>query len=159
MAKKPGKWVWLKAKYPKLSEDPEYDEVLRAATEEHQGKAIEDLAVRVNELEDQKAALARDVSEIDVELQSLEWLILKRLDDSSIDSIRVGGYNFKSYVVPGPKVVDPALFRQWVDEKSPEILSVNHQTLRGIVSRCLEEERDLPPGIGVEPHETLSRKK
>lgn len=163
---KPQKWAYMRAKYPALPEDPEHEDVVKAARQLHVGKPLEELAVVLNDLEGRKDALQAQVADLDTEILAVERLMQTEFDTTGVERIRVGGYNFSPSTMPVPKIVNPVEFREWIDTNSPEVLSVNAQTLKGIVSRALEDMREnpastavIPAGIEVHQHTTISRRK
>jgi hypothetical protein len=153
------KWAWLKGKYPELTDEATYDDVLLAAMVPHRSKSIEELAVAINTVESRKTDIEQSLSAFNAELVALERLLIDQFDKTGVEKISVGGYGFSPKPEPAPKVVDPSALRAYVDENMPEILSVNYQTLRGLVARALEGGEDIPPGVEVNVRTSISRRK
>lgn len=154
------KWSFLKNKYPALPTDPSYDEVVLAAMAPHRGKPLEEIAVALNAREEEKADLDEKLSGVNAEITALERLMIEGFESSGVERIKVGGYNFSVQYSPAPKVTDPQTFRAWIDEHAPDVLSVNAQTLKGMVARALESgEEPLPEGIEVNVRTAISRRK
>lgn len=154
------KWAFLRGKYPALPTDPNYDEVVLAAMAPHRGKTLEQIAAALNVLEEEKEGIKERLSGVDAEITALERLMVEEFDSTGVERIKVGGYNFSVIVSPAPKVTDPQTFRAWIDEHAPDVLSVNANTLKGMVARALESgEEPLPEGIEVNVRTAVSRKK
>jgi len=158
--RKGGKWDWMRAVYKNLGLDPDYQMVVNATKEPHLGKTLDELAASANDLEDRKAIATMTLEAINAELTGVEQLMLDAFEKlETVDSIRVNGYTFKPQTSPSPRIADPVQFRAWVDNNSPHILSVNAQTLKGIVSRALEGDGAIPDGLEIKQHTSISRRK
>jgi hypothetical protein len=157
---KPRKWDHLRGQLPRHSdEEIGYDDVVAAAREAHRGLSMEELAESINALEEEKEVAARVVSEKNAKLKALEQLLLTKLEETGVEALRVGGYTFRATTSPSPKIADPVAFRRWIETKSPEVLSVNTQTLKGIVGRALEGDGELPDGLLIGEFTKVSRRK
>lgn len=168
MAKKDtGKWAWLRQvlnedgsrKYPTMSVEPEYAEVVAAMMAPHRDKTLDQLAERLNTLEAIKEIQEKYLSKTNAEIIAVERLMDSAFEKSAIEKLVVGGYAFGRKPEPAPKVTDPAAWLAHVKEHMPEILTVNYQTMRSIVSKALEANDEIPPGIEVEVRPTITRKK
>lgn len=153
------KWNWIRGKYPTLSEEPAYEEVIAAAKDEYRGLPLNEMAARINDLEALKEIKNRELADLDVALVALERLMIDGLDREGIEKIKVGGYNFSIQPAPTSKIVDPQAWMAYITATQPEILTVNAQTRNSMVARALEAGETIPPGLEVNVRESLSRKK
>jgi len=160
MAAAKSKWGWMRGIYEKLGLDPDYQMVVNATKEPHLEKTLDELGAEANALEEKKEIASRALELVNAELLGVEQLMLDAFEKlESVDSIRINGYTFKPSTTPSPRVADPVAFRAWVDHNSPHILSVNAQTLKGIVSRALEGDGVIPDGLEIKQHTSISRRK
>ena len=162
-SKKPGKWEFLRGKFPALPEDPTYDEVKQANYRLHEGKTLEELAARINALEDKKAQIEQDLSGLDAELTVCERLMISRFDASTIDQFSTGGYSFKRKVEPVFSISDKAAMEAWYREHMPEKFSVNAMSVYADARLALDivsnPDAEIPAGVTVNTFDKLDRKK
>jgi hypothetical protein len=157
--KKPGKWAWLRGKYPELSEEPEYEDVVAASRRRYEGRTLAELAACLNTLEEIKEIQERYVSSTNADIAAVEQLMQKRFDVEQTESIRVGGYAFAPKAEPVASVEDAVAWLEHVRETQPEILTVHYQTMQSIVKQALEANEALPPGVKINVRTTISRRK
>lgn len=159
MAAKPGKWAWLKGKYPTLPEDPTFKEVVAAAQAQHRGKTLAELAETYAVIEAQKEKATADISGHNADLEALERLMQDALEAQDIEFVKVAGRRISSHTEVTAKVTDPEQFNTWAREHMADNYSIPYQTLQASVKRDLEAGHALPPGIEVFTHQNVSCKK
>jgi hypothetical protein len=98
-----------------------------------------------------------------LEIAALEQLLSDSMTSLGIDDgFKSEGYTYFKQSAPYPKVADKARLRAWLKETDQEeLLSLNPQTLKGMVSEALGPtgSRVIPAGVEVFVKESISRRK
>lgn len=175
------KWAFLSAivdeatgrpKYPVLKEDSEYQEKINAVKD----KIRDDIRAREGQVVAHKQLVERYEAACDeydrikelekannLEIAALEQMLQDSMVALGIeDGFRSEGYTYFKQSAPYPKVADKAALRRYMMRTGQEdLLSLNPQTLKGIVSEALGPtgSRVIPEGVEVFVKESISRRK
>jgi hypothetical protein len=100
----------------------------------------------------EKDALAEKEHQINTEIEALTQLIIDAYEEEGVDLLRLkSGGKVSTKVEPYAQVKDRAAYLTWV-LKDPDLrqsLSLPWQTTNSLVKHKLEDEEEMPPGIGV----------
>lgn len=134
------KWSTLKGKLPEVPEDSTRLDLLHAEQDKHSGKPLVELTKEYNSRRDELNAIKEREKELNLEVEALERLIVKALNDSGSDIWRGNGYSFSESVEPYPSVQNSADVVRWVKENGMEdLLTLNYQRLSSIVKEHITE--------------------
>ncbi len=96
---------------------------------------------------DKVEAQAKSIEE---EIEKLEEEIVDEFESRQIKSMKIDGMaNFVMAVSSYPKVNDPALMRQWLDEQGiswETVSAFNAKKFQGFYKELLDAGKPLPPG-------------
>lgn len=178
------KWAFLQTikdavtgrpKFPPLPEDSDYQQKInavkdalrtRVASGVAKGEAASDHAAIVAMFEaayDEKDRLEEATSANNLEIAALEQMLRVSMETQGVqDGFKSERFTYFPQPSPYPKVDDKAKLLAWVKESGQEeLLSLNYQTLRGIVAEALgpNGSRVIPDGVTVFVKESISRRK
>lgn len=178
MATKPGKWAYLRGKYPQLPLDPKREDVLRTLRDRLTTDTVNEETNEVTPAElpaDPSLADILDryercyaecdrlqtlLAEEEALFEVLETMIRERMEADKLDQARVNGYLYTPGTEPHPNTTDRSKLIAWVRASNMEdILTVHHGTLSGIIKDRLERNVELPDGVDLFWKPKLSRTK
>lgn len=159
-----GKWSSQKGVLPDHDpdgDDPSLLDRIHAGMDARKGMSRKELIEEFNQRDARKDALNADVKVEEFELKVLSRCILRDLEDSGEDSVRMAGYVWTPSPEPYPKVVDKLKLRAWVDAHMPENLRLPDSTLKATVKAALDADGSglLPDGVEAKLVTKLSRTK
>ena len=133
------KYAHLKSKLPSFEVEPAWQEKIDAFKREY-GENITDanvsvLAVEFAKHKQEKEALEEQISARNVALEAISQMLVERLEADENQNVQLssGATVFLSYD-PYPTVEDKDALLAWIKKKKMNsLLSLNYQTLRGIV--------------------------
>ena len=96
-----------------------------------------------------------------LELDSIEELLLELMENQELESVSSSsGSTFSRSPSPYPIVKNKDALLAWLKHADlNELLSLNYQTLRGMVSERILEGESLPDGVELFHKETVRRRK
>jgi hypothetical protein len=149
------KWAKLRGKYAALP----YDEALRQAADDLMDLEPGDLVERYNELDEEIDELNERVKGLTFARAAAERALITRMDAIGTDRLDMGGYSWSVTYEPYAQAKDRKALRVWMEAHEPDLLTVNPQTLKGLVKDALERDVDIPDGVEVFLKSGLSRRK
>lgn len=170
MASKPGKWSFLKDKFPKMPIDADYqakvDSILDSvAPMEILDPSEADMSLMVRHLSDSQIqqlylkcrnridTLTAELSSLTLEEEAYCRLFNDRFEDAGeISKTFNDGVTISISVEPYPTVKDKVALDGWLEKKKLTILkTLNYQTLASLVKERLEGKVNeaLPDGVDV----------
>ncbi len=158
--------------YPKLQEESEYQAKInvvkddfRGRVEQHEGfgSSHAKLVAMYEEACEQYDRIKEMEKQNNLEIAALEQMLGDNMVALGIeDGFKSEGFTYFKQSAPYPKVVDKVKLRKHMMETGQEdLLSLNPQTLKGIVSEALGPtgSRVIPDGVEVFVKESISRRK
>jgi hypothetical protein len=152
-----GKYTHLRGKLPTLPQDESYQS---RVTEERQrvlgtadstGANTAYLTRLYADARGRKATIEEELSRVNLTLEALEQMIVERLQEDQQTSLKLAD-GASIYLTDDirPSVKDRDGVVAWLKSTGQEaLLSVNPQTLKGLVRNLLENGQDLMPGVEV----------
>lgn len=76
--------------------------------------------------------------------------LYRRMDEEEMDGFKSNGVRFSMDSKPYAVIQDRQAFVKWATENHPELVSLKEEKalLNALVRECLDDNRDLPPGLG-----------
>jgi hypothetical protein len=148
-----GRWSFLKDPKYNLAErsdheTPEYVQRYAQLKGELSALNFEQLSERLTDNRGVKDDLAKDLSDVNLNIQVIEKLIVEKLDAAGIESVVAGGYRLTPSVEPSFAKRDGQALRQWATETGQEdLLTINSQTLSSLAKEHFLEHGEPPPGV------------
>ena len=139
-----GRWTELKKTLPPMPADAAYqakvDEVKGALTD----KALMKLASAYDQVRAEKEIAEKAISEMNVQLEALTQLLVERLEDLGLTSIKLEtGGSFLVTDTPYASVKDKQRCREWFEAHDQrELLNPHSSTLNALVKSRLESGED-----------------
>jgi hypothetical protein len=146
-----GKWTTLKRTLPPVPADAHHqakvDDVKAALT----GKPLMELASAYDQVRAEKDIAEKAISEMNVQLEALTQLLVERLEDLSLTSIKLEtGGSFLVTDTPYASITDKQRCREWFEAHDQrELLNPHHSTLNALIKGRLEAGDD-PDAIAQE---------
>lgn len=146
-----GKWTSLKTKLPKFEAEPEYAAKVEEIKGQFIGLATAELAREFKRARAQKKEFEEQVYDLNVGLEALSQLLIADLEARAIQKMQLTtGETVYIQDEPYASVADQAALLAWVKkQKLTGLLSLNWQTMNGIVKEHLAAGRPAPPGVKV----------
>lgn len=146
-----GKWTAFKKVLPAVPVDGAYQAKVDVVKAEFADKPLAELTKAYDEVNGHKAEAEKEIKEMNVQLEALEQLLVSRLEDLGLTSVRVdGGGSFLLTDEPYASVADRAKCREWFEEKDQrELLAPHPSTLKALIKSRLEAGED-PDVVGRE---------
>jgi hypothetical protein len=150
-----GKYSKLRGKLPAFENESSY----QAKVEEEKTLILDDadnnedanvtrLSALFATVTEAKRAAEEKVSAYNVQLEALSQLIVDALTNQGIEKVSLAN-GATVYLQDGtyPGIEDETKFYGWLHkQKMDNLLSLNYQTLKGIVNEYLQSGKPLPPG-------------
>lgn len=152
-------WAHLRGKFPQLPLDPKYDDVLAAMRDAMRDKPLHELVPIYNEIRARIDRLAIKAADLDAAKVSLEQLMDSEMERTKQQSAVIDGFRFSRKIEPAAKVEDKAALLEWAMEHMRDNLSLHPSTLTAVVKHALENNEELPDGVGVGTRQTVTRTK
>jgi hypothetical protein len=150
------KWSKLRSTIPAFENESTYQQKIDKAKISMLGENVEDaninrLAALFAQRKQEKDQLEAQTYNLNVELEALSQLLVDRLETESQQSVSLSsGATIFLSDAPYPSIEDEKVFYDWLHKnKMDELLSLNHQTLKGMVTERLQSGQPLPPGTKV----------
>lgn len=175
------KWAFLskvvdeetgRPKFPVFQEDSDYQAKInavkdglrdRVAQHEGFGSSHAQLVALYEDACDEYDRIKELERANNLELAALEQMLADNMVALGIeDGFKSEGFTYYKQSAPYPKVADKAALRRWLKETDQEdLLSLNPQTLKGMVSEALgpNGSRVIPDGVEVYVKESIGRRK
>ena len=119
---------------------------------------IGDLINRLYELRQEKDSIAASLSEMNKEIDSIEFEILKDMETSGLDKMSTPAGTVTRKVELYPQVEDLSSLVQWAAENGrPEILQ--KRVSKAVFDEIYKDTGEYPGGINTYNKETLSFRK
>lgn len=146
-----GKWTSLKTKLPKFEAEPEYAAKVEELKQQFVGLDTTELAREFKRARAQKKEFEEQVYDLNVGLEALSQLLIADLEARAIQKMQLAtGETIYIQDEPYASVADQAALLAWVKkQKLTGLLSLNWQTMNGIVKEHLAAGRPAPPGVKV----------
>ena len=154
-----GKWSHLVGHMTPLPEDATRSDAFIVKRSVYQGVVLNELTECYNAVANKKAEVNAQLSELNLELDVLESLILQSLEAQNMDSTVMNGYTWTRSPEPYPNISDREAVRRWAEVEAPEMLTVNTNALKALTKARLEDGDVPPPGVTVFLKETISRRR
>lgn len=148
------KWAKLRGRIPAFENESSFQEKVNTeklaiiGTDHLENANVAALAALYATGKAAKDALEDQVSGINIRLEALSQMIVEALEGESVQKVELSsGATVYLQDTPYPGIEDEDKFYAWLHrEKMDALLSLNHQTLKGIVSERLQAGKALPPG-------------
>lgn len=131
-------------------QEPERFQQIQNAKEEFLHlETLDKKAKQFLKIKKHKEQLEEKLSAVNLRIEGISALMLEQLEEDELSSVRLpsGVTVFKRHEVY-PKVLDKAELFQWIKRtKQVSLLSVHHQTLKGLCRERLENGESLPTGV------------
>lgn len=154
----PSKYASLKKKLPAFAEESAYQEKIDAAkreilgaTENPEDANSSALAARLERIKARKDDLEAQLYDVNVEAEALSQLIVAAMESDGVEkfTLQSGATVYVNYA-PYPCVEDREKLFAWIKaQKMQKLLSVQYQTLRGMVNDMLVAGKPVMPGVNV----------
>jgi len=124
-----------------------YGVALRASANKHTTTGYASAYVEMRDIADIVNAWQKSLG---VLLEAYETLLLGKLEDENVESIRVNGRSISTSPRPYSQIKDAEAYRQWCIEQGLERkMQLPWATTNALVSQMLLQGEDTPPGIEV----------
>jgi hypothetical protein len=152
------KWSKFRDKLPAFENESSFQEKVNeakqfilAGADTPEGANVNRLARLFSERYAAKKALEEIISTHNIDLEALSQLLVDILQDDNAQKVELSsGITVFLADTPYPSIEDEKTFYTWLHKnKMDELLSLNHQTLKVIISETLQAGRPLPPGTKV----------
>jgi hypothetical protein len=155
-----GIYSHLKGTLPAAPTDPSKQDKINIVRAKIKCKGnLSDLGVQFDEWYKRKKQLEEQVSAADTELQAYEQEIVELLESSGLTQFRLdNGTSLSIKDTPYTQVVDKAAWMEYVRANNLEdLLSVNYQTMSGMVNQMLKVGKPTPPGLQATMKQSIHR--
>lgn len=150
------KYASLKTKLPAFTEESEYQQkvdnckniILDGAANAEDANAAA-LAARYERVKGEKDGIESALYETNIELEALSQLLVAAMEADGVEKFTLssGATVYQNYA-PYPVVEDREKLFAWIKaQRMQKLLSVQYQTLRGIVNEMLAAGKPLMPGV------------
>ena len=157
------KWAHLRGQVPKHDKQPtERRTKMNAAKDDikKEGHNIRELGEQYARHRAKKDELETELSAQQLHIDVYEELILELMEDLDLESVTTSNATLSRTPAPLPQIVDKDALKEWIaKEGMNDLLTVNYQTLRGLVSERLLDGAALPDGVDLLMNETIRRRK
>jgi hypothetical protein len=149
------KWSKFRDKLPAFENESSFQEKVNEAKEfilagadTPEGANVNRLARLFSERYAAKKGFEEIIAEHNIQLEALSQLLVERLEESDTQKVELSsGATIYLQDTPYPGIEDETKFYAWLHkEKLDDLLTLNHQTLKGIVSERLQQGKPLPSG-------------
>jgi hypothetical protein len=147
----PGKWSKLKGKIPKFEIDSSWQEKVDESKKAYIGLDSTELTREFARRRAMKKTLEGHISLENTELEAISQILINDLEGSEIQKIGLTtGETGYIQDEPYSSVEDKKKLMAWVKKKKlQDLLTLNWQTLNGMVKNLLVDGKPAPPGVKV----------
>lgn len=146
-----GKYSHLKGTLDKFEEEPRYQQKLDAKKAEFVGFSGGALAGAFHKAKLRKAAIERLLKEQNLVVGALEQMLVADLERQGYSSTRHERAGLLSiHDKPYTTIINQPAMVEWAEKTNRRsLLTINYQTMSGIINRMLEDGEDPPPFVKV----------
>lgn len=133
----------------KFEVEPAYREKLDKVKKDYLQQGLPDLVVRMIQWKAMKIAAEKELETANLHLEAFSELIQARMEEQQLHSFKTAhGDTIYISSTAYPSVKDREKLFAWIKKKKMvTLLSIHHQTLKGICNDLLREGEDVPPGV------------
>lgn len=152
------KYASLKTKLPAFEEESSYQQkideekkLILAYAENAEDVNVAFLAARLEQAKQNKDEIEERLYGVNVQIEALSQLLITAMDNQSLEKVSLssGATVYLNYA-PYPSVEDREKLFAWIKkQRMVKLLTVNHQTLKGLVNELLANGKSVPPGVNV----------
>lgn len=117
--------------------------------------------LKLKKLKDEESALKRRYEEKKRVRDEWERRCFERMENEEVDSHKTRGSQFVKSQTIYAKVQDRSAFVAWAQEHDPDLIQDKEraQEANALVRACLDDGRELPPGLGFYTRDSISVRK
>lgn len=153
----PSKWAAFRTKIEPFVAEQSFQskvdeaKMLILSTHEGDNANINHLAALYAQRKQKKDDLEEQIGDLNVELEALSQLLVDAFENENIQKVELSS-GASVYLSDGiyPSVEDREKLFAWIKQhKMSKLLSVNSQTLKGLVGEMLQDGKPAPAGVKV----------
>src|SRR5271169_6001054 len=149
------KWAKMRGVLPAFENESSFQEKVNeakqfilAGADTPEGANVNRLARLFSERYAAKEGFEEIIAEHNIQLEALSQLLVERLEESDTQKVELSsGATIYLQDTPYPSIENKEFFYKWLHKENLDgLLTLNHQTLKGIVSERLQQGKPLPGG-------------
>ena len=121
---------------------------------------IKDALSKLKALKEHRDAAKEVFSQAENEFKQFQTEVWDFMDENKIDGMKVDGVNFVKTATAYASVQDRDEFREWAKENDESLIELKERSalLNALVRERLDNEEELPPGVGMYVREVISQR-